>query len=69
VWPQEEVAAHGVVDGEPRDKPRDVLRHPDAWCRRSSQRRAARRAARLAEAPGPAAYEPAQGKVVDNEPA
>jgi hypothetical protein len=24
VWPQEEVAVHGVVDDEPRDEPRDV---------------------------------------------
>jgi hypothetical protein len=58
-WPQDEVAAHGVVDDEPRDGPRDVLRHPDALRRRSSRRRAAqratRRAARRAEAPGHAA--------------
>jgi hypothetical protein len=30
VWPQDEVAAHGVIDDEPRDEPRDVPRHPDA---------------------------------------
>jgi hypothetical protein len=46
--PQDEVAAHGVVDDEPRDGPRNVPRHPDAWRRRSSQRRGARRAARRA---------------------
>jgi hypothetical protein len=40
-WPQYEVAAHGVVD----DEPRDVPRHPDARRRRSSRRRAAQRAA------------------------
>jgi hypothetical protein len=28
VWQQEEVAAHGVVDDEPRDEPRDV---PVVW--------------------------------------
>jgi hypothetical protein len=55
VWPQDEVAAHGVVDDEPCDEPRDVPRHPDGWCRRSSRRRAARRAVRRAEAPGRAA--------------
>jgi hypothetical protein len=52
VWPQDEVAAHGVVDDEtarrglvdderrdqPCDEPRDVPRHPDA--RWSSRRRA-----------------------------
>jgi hypothetical protein len=41
-WPQDEVAAHGVVDDEPhdgpRDEPRDVPRHPDARRRRSSRR-------------------------------
>jgi hypothetical protein len=42
VWPQEEVTAHGVVDDESHDKPRDVPRHPDARRRRSSPRRAAR---------------------------
>jgi hypothetical protein len=51
VWPQDKVAAHGVVDDEPRDgtrgigevvdeecrnEPRDVLRHPVARRRRSS---------------------------------
>jgi hypothetical protein len=36
-WPQDEVAAHGVVDDEPRDGPRDVPRHPDARRRRSSR--------------------------------
>jgi hypothetical protein len=41
VWPQDEVAAHGVVDDEPRDEPRDVLRHPNARRSRSSRRRAA----------------------------
>jgi hypothetical protein len=45
VWPQDEVAAHGVVDDkrrdEPRDESRDVRRHPDARRSRSSQRRAA----------------------------
>jgi hypothetical protein len=46
VWPQEEVAAHGVFDDEPRDGPRDVPRHPDARRRRSSRRRVARRATR-----------------------
>jgi hypothetical protein len=30
VWPQEEVAVHGVVDDEPRDEPRDVPKQPDA---------------------------------------
>jgi hypothetical protein len=29
-WPQDEIAAHGVVDDEPCDGPRDVPRHPDA---------------------------------------
>jgi hypothetical protein len=48
VWPQEEVAAHGVVDDEPRDEPRDVPKHQDARRRRGSPRRAAR----CAEAPG-----------------
>jgi hypothetical protein len=42
VWSQDEVAAHGVVDDEPRDElsdePRDVPRHPDARRRRSSRR-------------------------------
>jgi hypothetical protein len=38
VWPQDEVAAHGVVDDEPCDGPRDVPRHPDARRRRSSRR-------------------------------
>jgi hypothetical protein len=33
MWPQDKVAAHGVVDDEPCDEPRDVPRHPDAWCR------------------------------------
>jgi hypothetical protein len=42
VWPQEEVAAHKVVDDEPRDEPRDVPRHPDARRRRSSRQRAVR---------------------------
>jgi hypothetical protein len=41
VCPQDEVAAHGVVDDKPRDEPRDVPRHPDTRCRRSSRRRAA----------------------------
>jgi hypothetical protein len=45
-WPQDEVAAHGVVDDEPCDRPRDVPRHPDAQCRRSSRRRVARQATR-----------------------
>jgi hypothetical protein len=49
-WPQDEVAAHGVVDDEsgrggvvdderrdePRDEPRDVPRQSDARRRRSS---------------------------------
>jgi hypothetical protein len=35
-WPQDEVAAHGVVDDESRDGPRDVPKHPDARRRRSS---------------------------------
>jgi hypothetical protein len=35
-WSQDEVAAHRVVDDEPRDGPRDVPRHPDARHRRSS---------------------------------
>jgi hypothetical protein len=48
VWPQDEVVAHGVVDNEPRAKPRDVPRHPDERSKRSSRQRAARRA----EAPG-----------------
>jgi hypothetical protein len=43
VWPQDEVAAHGVVD-ERRDEPREVPRHPDARRRQSSRRRTARRA-------------------------
>jgi hypothetical protein len=30
VSPQDEVAAHGVVNDEPRDGLRDVPRHPDA---------------------------------------
>jgi hypothetical protein len=55
VWSQDEVAAHRVVDDEPRDEPRDVPRHPDARRRRSSRRQAVRRAARRAEAPGRAA--------------
>jgi hypothetical protein len=55
VWPQDEVAAHGVVDDEPHDELCDVPRHLDARRRRSSRRRAARRAARGAEAPGRAA--------------
>jgi hypothetical protein len=38
VWPQDEVATYGVVDDEPRDEPRTVPRHPDAWRRRSSRR-------------------------------
>jgi hypothetical protein len=42
VWPQDEVAAHGVVDDESRDEPRDVPRHPDAQQRQSSRRRAVR---------------------------
>jgi hypothetical protein len=42
--PQDEVAAHGVVDDE-RDGPRDVPRHPDARRRRSSRRRVAQRVA------------------------
>jgi hypothetical protein len=42
VWPQEEVAAHGVVDDEPRDEPHDVPRHPDVRRKRSSRRRAER---------------------------
>jgi hypothetical protein len=29
-WPQDEVAAHRLVDVELRDGPRDVPRHPDA---------------------------------------
>jgi hypothetical protein len=37
VWPQDEVAAHRVVDDEPRDGPRDVPRHQDARRRRSSR--------------------------------
>jgi hypothetical protein len=45
VWPQDEVAAHGVVDNDPHDEPHDVPRHPDARRRRSSRRRAARRVA------------------------
>jgi hypothetical protein len=44
-WPQDEVAAHGVVDDKPRDGSRDVPRHPDARRRRSSRRLAVRRAA------------------------
>jgi hypothetical protein len=44
VWPQDEVAVHGVVDDEPRDEPRDVPRHSDAQRRRNSRQRAARRA-------------------------
>jgi hypothetical protein len=55
VLPRDEVAAHGVVDDEPRDELRDVPRHPNARCRHSSRRRAARGAARRAEAPGRAA--------------
>jgi hypothetical protein len=54
-WPQDEVVAHGVVDDEPRDRPSDVPRHPDAPCRRSSRRRVTRQAARRAEATGHAA--------------
>jgi hypothetical protein len=65
-----------VVDEEPRDVPR----HPDARCRRSSQRRATRRA----EAPGRAVWVKKStmsyatcrgtrpcgvGEVVDDEPA
>jgi hypothetical protein len=38
VWPQDEVAAHEVVDDEPRDEPRDVPRHPDARHKKSSRR-------------------------------
>jgi hypothetical protein len=45
VWPQDEVAVHGVVDDKRHDEPRDVPRHPDARRSRSSRRRAARRAA------------------------
>jgi hypothetical protein len=52
VLPQDEVAAQGVVDDEPCNKPRDVPRNPDARRRRSSRRRAARRATRRVEAPG-----------------
>jgi hypothetical protein len=48
VWPQDEVAAHEVVDDEPCDGPRDVPRHPDARRRQSSRRRAARQAMRRA---------------------
>jgi hypothetical protein len=29
VWPQDEIATHGVVDDEPRDEPRNMPRHPD----------------------------------------
>jgi hypothetical protein len=36
-WLQDEVVAHGVVDDEARDGPRDVPRHPDARRRRSSR--------------------------------
>jgi hypothetical protein len=36
----DEPARGEVVDDEPLDEPRDVPRHPDARCRRSSQRRA-----------------------------
>jgi hypothetical protein len=43
VWPQDEVAANGVVDDEPRDELRDVPRHLDARRRRSSRRRACTR--------------------------
>jgi hypothetical protein len=39
-WPQDEVAAHGVVDDELRDGPRDVPRPPDARRRRNHRRRA-----------------------------
>jgi hypothetical protein len=39
VWPQDEVAAYGVVD----DEPRDVSRHLDARRRQSSRRRVAQR--------------------------
>jgi hypothetical protein len=44
-----------VVNDEPRDEPRDVLRHPDARRRRSSRRRVTRLAARHAEATAHAA--------------
>jgi hypothetical protein len=40
VWPQDEVAAHGVVNDEPRDEPCDVPRHPDVRRSRSSRQRA-----------------------------
>jgi hypothetical protein len=30
VWPQDEVAVHGVVDDKPCNESRDVPRHPDA---------------------------------------
>jgi hypothetical protein len=43
-WPQDEVAAHGVVDDEPRDGSRDVPRHPVARRRRSSRRQVMSRA-------------------------
>jgi hypothetical protein len=36
VWPQDEVAADGVVDNERQDEPRDIPRHPDERRRRSS---------------------------------
>jgi hypothetical protein len=42
VWPQDEVVAHGVVDNEMHDEPRDVSRHPDVQRRRNSRRRVAR---------------------------
>jgi hypothetical protein len=38
VWLQDKVAAHGVVDNEPREDSRDVPRHPDERRRRSSRR-------------------------------
>jgi hypothetical protein len=37
VWPQDEVAAHGVVDDEPCDEPCDVPKQLDVRRRRSSR--------------------------------
>jgi hypothetical protein len=51
----DEPARGEVVDDEPHYELRDVPWHPDTQCRRSSWRRATRRAARRAEALGRAA--------------
>jgi hypothetical protein len=59
VWPQEEVAAHGVVDGEPRDEPSGATSR--VMSRVTCRGTRTRGVVKVVD------DEPAQGEVIDDE--